>query len=214
MEPVSDASEAPSDAALLAGARSGDEGSFLALVDRHHRALLRFSQIWVGEGPAAAGIVEEAWRRALSGAGEILEHPSLRVALLTLVGWVAGAGADEGPVIDLTDSPPPAPAVDPARFAPPGAERWSCHWTRPPAPWETGGAVLTATRPVLRVALDRLPLAERVVVCLRDVEGLSAVDVCTVLGVTDKEHAALLHQARSKVRGALDAHLAPGEVQP
>lgn len=213
VEPMTDA-EALSDAGLLAGARTGDEASFQALVDRHHRALLRFSQIWVGEGPAAGEIVEEAWRRALTGSGELLGHPSLRVALLSIVARIAGVDADEGPVIDLRDSDPPAPAVDPARFAPAGAERWAGHWTSPPAAWGHGGAVLTAARPVLRAALGRLPLAERVVVGLRDIDGLAAGEVCTVLGVTDKEQAALLHQARSQVRRALEAHLAPGEVQP
>jgi RNA polymerase sigma-70 factor (ECF subfamily) len=42
---------------------------------------------------------------------------------------------------------------------------------------------------------------------LRDIDGLSADEVCTVLGVSAGNQRVLLHRARSRVRAAVERHL-------
>ena len=46
------------------------------------------------------------------------------------------------------------------------------------------------------------------VVALRDVEGLSAEEVCAVMEVTPANQRVLLHRGRAHVRQALEHHLA------
>ena len=73
-------------------------------------------------------------------------------------------------------------------------------------------AVLAAeTRRVLADAIAALPAAQREVLVVRDVEGLSAGEACNVLGLTDTNQRVLLHRARSRVRSALERHFHPTE---
>jgi RNA polymerase sigma-70 factor (ECF subfamily) len=51
--------------------------------------------------------------------------------------------------------------------------------------------------------LPELPDAQRDVVVLRDVEGLDAAEVATVLGITDGNQRVLLHRGRAKLRRLL-----------
>jgi RNA polymerase sigma-70 factor (ECF subfamily) len=68
---------------------------------------------------------------------------------------------------------------------------------------------LTAERlvPWVRDALGSLPDAQRQVLLLRDVEGLSGREVAELLDLTDSNQRVLLHRARTKVRAALDARM-------
>ena len=77
----------------------------------------------------------------------------------------------------------------------------------PPEHWveeidERLSAPDVATR--IRVLVACLPDGQRQVVTLRDVEGLSAADVCNVLGITEGNQRVLLHRGRSRVRAQLE----------
>jgi RNA polymerase sigma-70 factor, ECF subfamily len=63
----------------------------------------------------------------------------------------------------------------------------------------------------VKQAVDALPERQRIVITLRDLEGLSADEVRTVLDVADGNQRVLLHRARVKVRAALDEYM--GEVK-
>jgi DNA-directed RNA polymerase specialized sigma24 family protein len=62
----------------------------------------------------------------------------------------------------------------------------------------------TEARRAAAAALSRLPLAQRVVVVLRDVAGWTAEDVGRVLRIEPSVQRALLHGGRSRVRLALE----------
>ena len=53
---------------------------------------------------------------------------------------------------------------------------------------------------LLRGAIDGLPGRQREVVLLRDVEGMSSVEVCSVLALTEVNQRVLLHRGRSRLR--------------
>ena len=59
----------------------------------------------------------------------------------------------------------------------------------------------------LMAAIDALPPAQRTVITLRDVEGLSGSEVSSLLEISEANQRVLLHRARSKVRAALEHYL-------
>ena len=58
----------------------------------------------------------------------------------------------------------------------------------------------------LKEAILGLPESQREVLTLRDVDGLSATEVCNVLGLSETNQRVLLHRARTRVRKALEEH--------
>jgi RNA polymerase sigma-70 factor, ECF subfamily len=62
----------------------------------------------------------------------------------------------------------------------------------------------------LERAIQALPRNLQQVLILRDVEGLSSMDVCRMLAVTDVNQRVLLHRARSGVRQALEDYVKTG----
>jgi RNA polymerase sigma-70 factor (ECF subfamily) len=61
-------------------------------------------------------------------------------------------------------------------------------------------------RRVIVDAIAALPPAQREVLVLRDLEGVSAAETCNVLGLSDTNQRVLLHRARSRVRNALEQY--------
>jgi RNA polymerase sigma-70 factor (ECF subfamily) len=93
-------------------------------------------------------------------------------------------------------------AVDPALFQPNGT------WADPPRRWnhDTPERLLMRREAVqqLQGAIEELPANQRVVVILRDIEGLDADEVCNILEISETNQRVLLHRARSKLRRALE----------
>ncbi|HZG66115.1 MAG TPA: sigma factor-like helix-turn-helix DNA-binding protein, partial [Herpetosiphonaceae bacterium] len=56
-------------------------------------------------------------------------------------------------------------------------------------------------------ALEALPLSQRLVMTMRDIEGWTAAEVCNALTITETNQRVLLHRARAKVRQALACYL-------
>ena len=59
----------------------------------------------------------------------------------------------------------------------------------------------------LKAALDELPERQRVVVAMRDVEGLDADDVCDLLDLSPENQRVLLHRGRTRLRRALESYV-------
>jgi RNA polymerase sigma-70 factor (ECF subfamily) len=87
-----------------------------------------------------------------------------------------------------------------------------------PVPWELEDpALVMQTREGIRVvesALHGLPDRQRQIVVLRDVEGLTAVEVCNILEISETNQRVLLHRGRARIRRALDPHLRPHVLRP
>ena len=56
-------------------------------------------------------------------------------------------------------------------------------------------------------AIRRLPARQRSVIAMRDVEGQSADEVCSALGISDVNQRVLLHRARSSLRREMKDYL-------
>jgi RNA polymerase sigma-70 factor (ECF subfamily) len=59
-------------------------------------------------------------------------------------------------------------------------------------------------------AIGALPASLRVVLTMRDVEGLSSKEVCSILRIRETHQRVLLHRARTRVRVALQAYVEAG----
>lgn len=199
------------DRAHLQQAGAGSEAAFLALVDRHHASLSRVARLWIDDAECAEALVQRTWLALLHRLGRFDGQSSLK-------GWLCGAlirevrmqlGPEHEAAFELSrEGHAHAPAVDPERFSPKG-NRWEGHWQKPPVPWADaapGGAVTLEQRQLIEASLLRLPHSQRVVVLLRDVEGLSSHEVEDMLGASAELQHLLLHRARSSVRAALEQH--------
>jgi RNA polymerase sigma-70 factor (ECF subfamily) len=56
-------------------------------------------------------------------------------------------------------------------------------------------------------AIQKLPNLQRQTIIFRDVEGLEAIEACSLLGVSMTNQRVLLHRARTKVRQVLAQYL-------
>src|SRR5215213_6073093 len=101
------------------------------------------------------------------------------------------------------------PAVAPERCLPAGDE-WAGYWVSYPQNWrETPEERFLSheTRDLVQHAIDTLPLNQRMVITLRDVEGFPSAEVCNALAISETNQRVLLHRARSKVREQLERYL-------
>lgn len=192
---------------LIDALRRRDQAAFEQLVDRYTTALLRLARTFVDTQAVAEEVVQETWLGVLQGIDHFEARSSFKTWLFRiLVNRARTRREREGRTTPLSD----APAVDPTRFHDADHDRWPRCWSDPPTSWgESPEERLLAreTREVIERAIAALPTAQRQVITLRDIQGLSAAEVCTVLAVSDANQRVLLHRARSRVRTALEAHL-------
>ena len=59
---------------------------------------------------------------------------------------------------------------------------------------------------MISAAIAELPVAQRTVIALRDVEGWSSEDVCEALEISAGNQRILLHRARNRVRTAIERY--------
>ncbi len=201
--------------ALLEALRRGDEAAFVRLVESLHGSMLRLAMLHVGDRAVAEEVVQDAWIGVLQQLDRFEGRSSLKTWVLRIVGNRAKTRAVRErrsvPFSALAGGDPEAdePAVDPDRFLPAG-HRWAGHWASPPASWrEVPEELLLSQETMAEVerAVATLPAAQRAVLVLRDVEGLSAAEACQLLGLTEGNQRVLLHRGRSKVRATLERYL-------
>ena len=61
-------------------------------------------------------------------------------------------------------------------------------------------------RMCLERAIEALPPNQREIIILRDIEGWTAVETCSFLGISEANQRVLLHRARAKVRSMLEKY--------
>jgi RNA polymerase sigma-70 factor (ECF subfamily) len=198
---------------LVEALRRGDAEAFASLVDRHSPAMVRVAMAYVPSRAAAEEAVQETWIAVIRGIDGFEGRASLKTwifRILTNVAMRTGARERRSvPFAALAAAEDAGgPAVDPDRFLPPDDDLYPGHWAFPPARWPTPeeGLLAGEVREVIAAAIAGLPAAQRTVIALRDVEGWSSEDVCEALEISAGNQRILLHRARSRVRGAVEAH--------
>jgi RNA polymerase sigma-70 factor (ECF subfamily) len=193
------------DAELLRRLRAGDEQAFVALVERYNGSMLRLALSFVPSRAVAEEVVQDTWLAVLRGLAAFQGRSSLRTWIFTiLVNRARSTGAREHRSFPIADA---GPVVDASRFGVGGA------WSTPPDHWiEEAEDRIEAGKlaGLLRSAVEGLPARQREVVLLRDVEGMSSADVCSVLAISEVNQRVLLHRGRGKLRQVLESELLPG----
>ena len=201
------------DARLVAALSSGDAAAFATLVDRHGRAMIRVAMAYVPSRAAAEEVVQETWIAVMRGIDGFEGRSSLKTwifSILTNVAMRSGARERRSvPFSALAGAEDTGePSVDPDRFLPADHELFPGHWAIMPARWPTPeeGLLAGETREVIVAAIAELPVAQRTVIALRDVEGWSSEEVCEALEISAGNQRILLHRARSRVRNAVESY--------
>jgi RNA polymerase sigma-70 factor, ECF subfamily len=188
------------DAELLTRLQRGDEQAFVMLVEQYQQPMLRLARSMVANAAVAEEAVQDTWLGVVRGIDRFEGRSSLKTWLFRiLVNRVRSARAVERPR-HLTREP----SADPGWFDSSG------QWADPVASWDIDveeRVDASALVPALRDALDALPPRQREVVLLRDVEGLSGVEACTILGIGAGNQRILLHRGRAALRDRLDTEM-------
>jgi len=203
-----------SDLALARRIEGGDETAFVALIRRHHAGFMRLATVWVRSPSVAEDVVQETWLVVLERLGEFQGRSALKTWLCGILVNIARSRARREnklvPFDPLTMAQDLAPetAVPAERFSPPG-HRWDGHWQRPPRSWAPSPeavVITTETLAIIERCLEELPAQQKAVLLFRDVEDLSAEEVCNALGISSTHQRVLLHRARSRMRALLEPH--------
>jgi RNA polymerase sigma-70 factor (ECF subfamily) len=184
---------------LLARLRSGDEQAFVALAALHQATMLRLAATFVPSTAVAEEVVQDTWLAVLRGIDGFAGRSSFKTWLLRiLVNRAKSTGMRERRSVAIEDA---GPAVDRSRFDASGA------WMSPPQHWiedSEDRMLADGLEHKLHLALGRLPSRQRAVVALRDIDGLSNKEVCTVLEISEANQRVLLHRGRSQLRRAVE----------
>jgi RNA polymerase sigma-70 factor (ECF subfamily) len=173
------------DGELLRRSAAGERSAFDVFVARHQGAALRFCRALArgrsGAGGDAEDGLQEAFVAAWRKAGDFRGEGSARSWLLTIARrQMARSGR----------RPAPEPAGDAESLERLGV---AAGWGRPEA------AAGEETRLGVREAFERLAPADRAVLVLRDLEGLSAGEAAVVLGIGERALKSRLHRARLRL---------------
>lgn len=201
------------DRVLLAALRTGDEGAFRWLVERHHRALVHVARSYVSSVAVAEEVAQETWLGVVTGLDRFEGRSSLKTWIFRiLMNRARTRGEREArtvPLSSLVADDPDGPAVSTDRFLESG--RWAGHWATPPTRWSDlpeDRLLADETDGVVSMTISGLPGQQAQVITLRDREGWSSEEVCALLGISEVNQRVLLHRARTKVRAALEQHFA------
>jgi RNA polymerase sigma-70 factor, ECF subfamily len=189
------------DADLLTRVRNDDEEAFVMLVGRYQRPLHRLAMSMVSNRAVAEDVVQDTWLGVVRGFDRFEGRSSFKTWLFQiLVNRARSAASKEQP-----NAPMEAlHAVDPSRFDAQG------QWADPLEHWvEDSEDRLDAVTwiPILKDALEDLSPRQRQVVILRDIEGISSEDACSVLRISADNQRILLHRGRARLREILEAKI-------
>ena len=206
------AAGSPSDAQIVAALRAGDEQTFRDLFSRSYAMMKRVARGYVDSDAVAEEIVQETWVAVVAGIERFEGRSALGTWMFSILTNQAKTHTARErralPFSSIASKDDDGPVVDADRFQK-DDEAWPGHWATPPRPWQKPERRLLSleAREQLRAALEQLPDRQRLIVGLRDIEGLSAGEVCDLLELSQENQRVLLHRGRSRLRAVLDGYI-------
>ena len=197
------------DAELLRRLLGGDEKAFTELVVRYNVTLIRVALYYVNNQASAEDVAQDTWIAVLRGVDRFEGRSSFKTWLFRiLVNRARSTGTKEHRSIPVNPIGSDA-SVAANRFDDGGA------WRVPPAPFTDAIDNAVANEKIVRSvreAIVRLPEPQRAVVTLRDVEGLSTMEVAELLELSEANVRVILHRGRARVRNDVETRMQGGGV--
>lgn len=188
----------PDVASLLVAAQAGDQASMERLLMRAQEIAYRFSLLVCGHADDADDAMQEALLKTYRHAGQIKEPAAFRTWLYRTVKNACLISRRK-----RVDEPARLQSLDEVSLTPDGSvQRIDVEdpGRRPDQVIEN-----TRLRRSLHRALQTLPPENRLIVFLREVEGLSTREVAAVVGISEANVKTRLHRARLSLRQHLEA---------
>jgi RNA polymerase sigma-70 factor (ECF subfamily) len=188
----------PDDEDLIDRLRAGDEAAFAELVSRYHLRLVGLARTFVATREAAEDVAQETWLAAVRGIDRFEGRSLLHTWLFQIcVNRARTRGILDRQLVSSSRIEPTSGATpvrsDRARID------TSEHWSE-----RVDDRLLAAgLAEEIQTAISHLPRAQRLVVTLRDIDGLTGEEVCAAMSITDANQRVLLHRARSTLRRRL-----------
>jgi len=186
------------DRSLLARLRAGDEEAYAALVRANGPRLLAVARRILGNDEDARDAVQDAFLAAFRHLPRFEGHARLST-------WLHRIAVNASLMKLRTRRRKPEQQLEPLlpAFLDNG------HHTERFASWQEPADVAierAEIRNLVRTQIDRLPDTYRIVLLLRDIEGLSTDEAAAALGTTPNAVKIRLHRARQALRALLDPH--------
>ena len=189
--PTGDRAGSASDGELLAAARQGDAAALEALLVRYQPHLYRFGLRMCGNENDAGDVAQESLISMARSLRDFRGDASVSSWLYTIARRFCIKKRRRSKFAPAREESLDAPGIDAA------------HRLADPAPSPEQTATNRELQRALTLAIDGLEPTQREVLVLRDIEGLSAPEVASVLGVSVDAVKSRLHRARVAVRQAL-----------
>jgi len=187
--------EAEDDRSLVERAREGNQNSFGTLVRRHQNRAFNLAYQIVRNREDALDISQEAFARAFTSLPTFKGDASFTTWLHRIVVNLAIDNVRRRQRAGIASYDPTQVALDH-----PGAYR--------PAPEDPAAALeIKQVRALLARGIARLPPAQRAVLILREMEGMSYEEISRAVGCTLGTVMSRLFYARRKLQQVLKAHL-------
>lgn len=189
--------------------RTGDREAFAQLVRHHHHALLAVARGLLREHEAEEA-VQEAWIAAYRAIAGFEGRSSLRT-------WLTRIVINQAFMRRRKAGSEPLPLTLPGDCAHPLEDRFAedGHWLTPPVHWREHAPDALLEQHDLLHCLEKtlylLPDAQRLVLQLRDMQGLPLDEICNMLQLSASNTRVLLHRARTRVFGMVDHYQETGE---
>lgn len=197
---------------LLARLRAGDERAFRGLVGELGPSMLRVARVFAPDSQVAEEIVQETWIAVLRGLERFEGRASLRTWVFTILGNCAQRRAKSEsrstPLSALETAAEEERELD--CFFSANHPRWASCWTTINTRWEAlpeDALSARESQAAIIEMLTMLPPSQSAVITLRDVEGFSSEEVCSLLGLSPGNQRVLLHRARLALRRTLQTTL-------
>ncbi len=188
-----------------------EHAEFEQLVKTYHAPLITVARAIIGDS-LAEEVVQEAWVSIFNGLPSFESRSSLKTWLYTIVANQAKTRLrKEKRTVALEDLSPQGDA-DPwlsQAFDDTG------HWRNPVTSWHLDTPEQLLEESHLQKCIDHtlslLPIQQKAVFMLRDIEQESLANICNILKVSDSYVRVLLHRARLKLLQVINHYQETGE---